>query len=65
MRSHSWFVLYVLFIAGSVHTVLQIKRGYRDHLGIFHLQHICCDPSLEPSPRDGSYDWSQHVFDEK
>ena len=24
---------------------------------------ICCDPSLEPSKRDGSNDESQHTFE--
>ena len=26
------------------------------------LQNVCCDPSLEPSQRDGSNDRSQHMF---
>ena len=25
-------------------------------------QNICCDPSSEPSPRDGSDEGSQHVY---
>ena len=28
---------------------------------LFH-KNKCCDPSLEPSPRDGSNDGSQHMF---
>ena len=26
------------------------------------LSNICCDPSLEPSHRDGSNEGSQHMF---
>ena len=29
---------------------------------LFHSENICCDPSLEPSQRDGSNDGSQHTF---
>ena len=42
-------------------TVLQIRRGNRNNLGIInHILHknIFCDPSLEPSRRDGSNDGS-------
>ena len=46
----------------SVCSVLQIRRGKRDNLEkISHIskkktkkKHIFCDPSLEPSHRDGS-----------
>ena len=43
---------------------LQI-RGNRDNLGIIsHISslNIFRDPSLEPSPRDGSNEGSQHMF---
>ena len=46
-------------------TVLQIRRGNRDNLGIisiFFHKNISCDPPLEPSHRDGSNDGSQHMF---
>ena len=46
-------------------TVLQIRRGNRDNLGIIsHIFHknILCDPSLEPSHRDGSNEGSQYMF---
>ena len=46
---------------------LQVRRGKRDNLGIiFHITplNVRCDPSLEPSRRDGS-NVSQHVFVEK
>ena len=36
-----------------------------DNSDIFFLflnENICCDPSLEPSPRDGSNEGSQHMF---
>ena len=46
--------------------VLQIRRGNRDNFGIIiHIStiiNIFCDPSLEPSPRDGSNEGSQHMF---
>ena len=45
--------------------ILQIRMGNRDNSGIFihifHTKHIC-DPSLEPSRRDGSNEGSQHMF---
>ena len=48
-----------------VFSVLQIRRGKRDNLGIiFHitpLKHML-RPSLEPSRRDGSNEVSQHMF---
>ena len=47
-------------------TVLQIRRSNKDNLGIiihiFFYKNIFCDPSLEPSDRDGSNDGSQHMF---
>ena len=46
-------------------TVLQIRKSNRDNLGIIsHIspsKHIC-DPSLEPSHRDGSNEGLQHMF---
>ena len=30
-----------------------------------HNENICCDPSFEPSHRDGSHDGSQNVFMDK
>ena len=45
--------------------VLQIRMDNRDNFGIFiHIirkKHIC-DPSLEPSHRDGSNEGPQHMF---
>ena len=29
---------------------------------LFFNENICCDPSLEPSTRDGSNDGSQNMF---
>ena len=48
-------------------SVLQISRGNRDNLGIISLifppkKNIFCDPSLEPSLKDGSNDRSQHMY---
>ena len=46
-------------------SVLQIRRGNRDDLGIIFLilhKNIHCDPSLEPSCQDGSNEGSQHMF---
>ena len=45
--------------------VLQIRRGNRDNLGIIShltLENIFCDPSLEPSHRDGSNEGSHYMF---
>ena len=44
---------------------LQIRQGNEDNSNIVFLflnQNICCDPSLEPSQRDGSNDGSQNMF---
>ena len=43
---------------------LQIRGGIEDNSNffLFHNENICCDPSLEPSLRDGSNDGSQHMF---
>ena len=49
----------------TIVTLCQIRRGKRNSLGIiFHttLSNICCDPSLEPSHRDGSNEGSQHML---
>ena len=45
-------------------SVLQIRRGNRDNLGISLLicRNIHCDPSLELSGQDSSNDGSQHMF---
>ena len=48
-----------------VNAELQINRSIEDNSKIFFLflnENICCDPSLEPSHRDGSNDGSQHKF---
>ena len=54
-----------MYMFKSGESVLQIRRGNRDNLGIIFLflslKHIC-DPSLEPSRRDGSNEGSQHMF---
>ena len=47
------------------YTVLQIRRGNRDNLGIIsHVfqKNIFCDPPLEPSRLEGSNEGSQHMF---
>ena len=39
-------------------------RGYRiiqNYFFLFLNENICCYPSLEPSQRDGSHDWSQNM----
>ena len=41
--------------------VLQIRRGITDNLGFLH-KNIFCDPSLEPSRREGFNEGSQHMF---
>ena len=44
---------------------LQIRVGLEDNPKLFFLisqQNIYCDPSLEPSRRDGSHDESQNMF---
>ena len=44
---------------------IQIRRDNRDNFGDnFNISHknIFCDPSLEPSLRDGSNEGSQHMF---
>ena len=44
---------------------LQIKGDIEDNLKFFFKflnENICCDPSLEPSQRDGSNDGSQNMF---
>ena len=44
---------------------LQVKGGNEDNSKLIFLyfnKNICCDPSLEPSQRDGSNDGSQHTF---
>ena len=46
-------------------SVLQIRRGNRDNLGIIHIflhKSKFCDPSVEPSHQDGSNEGSQHMF---
>ena len=50
-------------------SMLQIRRGKRDNLGIiraiFLHKNISCDPSFEPFHQDSSKEGSQHVFIEK
>ena len=44
---------------------LQVRKGNKGNLGkISHIsqKNLFCDPSLEPSHRDGSNDGSQHMF---
>ena len=43
---------------------LQIRGSTEDSSDIFFLFLVktCCDPSLEPSQRDGSNDGLQNVF---
>ena len=43
---------------------LQIRGGIVDmkRISLFLNENIYCDPSLEPSQRDGSNDGSQHIF---
>ena len=38
------------------------KRGVKKLFFLFPSKNICCDPSLEPSRRDGSNDGSQNMF---
>ena len=45
---------------------LQITGGIEDRSNfvfLFLIENVCCDPSLEPSQRDGSNDGSQHTFE--
>ena len=46
--------------------MLQIRRDNRDNFGIIiHIStiiNIFCDPSLEPTHRDGSNEGSQYMF---
>ena len=45
------------------HTVLQIRRGNRDNLGIIsYIFKTFCDPSLEPPHGDSFNEGSQHMF---
>ena len=59
---------YVVFgISGKYfqfYSELQITGTIEDISEIIFIlnENICCDPSLEPSRRDGSNDRSQHVF---
>ena len=50
----------------TVATVLRIRVGNMDNLGIvfflFLHRNICCDPSLEPSRLDGSNEGLQRKF---
>ena len=44
---------------------LQISEGVEDNSTIIFLflkESICCDPSLEPSWRDGTNDGSQNIL---
>ena len=45
--------------------LLQMRRVNRDNYGIIghiSIKNTFCDPSLEPSHRDGSNEGSQHMF---
>ena len=39
-----------------------VDADTEDIFSYFFNKNICCDPSLEPSLRDGSNGWSQHTF---
>ena len=52
----------VLDKEGLQNSVLKIRRGYRDNLGLIFHKNLCCDPSLEMSCQDGSNKGSQHMF---
>ena len=57
-------MIYCCYCCSDIQTyasVLQIRRGKWDNLGII-FQNVYCDPSLEPSCRDGSNEGSQHDF---
>ena len=45
--------------------MLQMGEDQRDDLGMVSVllcENVCCDPSLEPSRRDGSNEGPQHIF---
>ena len=62
-----WLIYLHLTLAIWVHlfktnnAVLHIRRGIRDNFPYYSFK-TCCDPSLEPSHRDGSNEGSQHIF---
>ena len=61
----SFFLMIEVLCGNGNLTSAQVRRGYRDDLGIIvHIFHtnIFCDPSLEPSRRDGSNEGSQRMF---
>ena len=39
-----------------------VLRIIQDNFFLFFNENICCDPSLEPSRRDGSNDGSRNIF---
>ena len=43
-------------------TMLQVRIGNWDNLGIISHENIFCDPPLEPSLCDCSSEGSQHMF---
>ena len=48
---------------GKTTSELQRIRGIEDNSdNLFLNKNIHCDPSLEPSWRDSSNDWSQYMF---
>ena len=50
----------------DIYPELQLRGGIEDKSKIFFLtffiKTICFDPSSETSQRDGSAEWSQHMF---
>ena len=57
-ESECWFLLYSA-------SKLLLRWRVDDSPDIFFLfsnENICCDPSLEPSRRDGSDNGSHHIF---
>ena len=46
---------------------LQISWGFQDNFQkiFFYIENIFCDPTLEPSHRDGFNEGSQYMFVEK
>ena len=47
-------------VSHNTDTATDIPEGQDNFLNKFH--DICCDPSLEPSRRDGSHEGSQHMI---
>ena len=65
MYVYVYVYIYTIFARRYKLPVLQIRRSDGDGLGtVVHVFYgnVFCDPSLEPSHRDGSNEWSQHMF---